>query len=230
MDLREIVNLCLIVSVMLVICIIPAMGDDKTSAYWLDKANRYYNAGSYDIVLLAVNKSLELDPSNIEAWKLKGDSFSALNMSKNALVCYSKVIELNTSAASIFAPKSGIAAPETERYYADQQYIQANFAGKFYSIMGYSSPDPGKKFLVIDLTIENHGYDSFDTDPYRFKVTADKVQYDIAGASYYLDSIGKAMLDSVTLRDGGKISGFLAYKFLQLRLTTHSPIPGKIMM
>lgn len=90
--------LCLVASILLVICIIPSTSDDKTAGYWLSKANSYYKAGSYDIVLLAVNKSLELDPSNKDAWKLKGDSFSALNMSKNALACYDKEDELNFSA------------------------------------------------------------------------------------------------------------------------------------
>jgi len=96
---------------------------------------------------------------------------------------------------------------------AAEQYIQIDKApGTKYQKIGYSSPDPGKMFLVIDLTIENHGYDSVDTNPYRFKVTVDNVQYDIAGVSYSLDSIDKAMLDSVTLKDGGKISGSLAFQ------------------
>jgi hypothetical protein len=95
---------------------------------------------------------------------------------------------------------------------AAEQYVQINYTGTSYNKIGYASPDPGKKFLVVDLTIENHGYDSIDTNPYRFKVTVDNVEYDITGASYSLDSIDKAKLDSVTLKDGGKISGSLAYQ------------------
>jgi hypothetical protein len=111
---------------------------------------------------------------------------------------------------------------------AAEQYVQINYAGTSYDKIGYSSPDPGKKFLVVDLAIENYGYDSVETNPYRFTVTIDNVEYDIAGVSYSLDSIGKAKLDNVKLKDGGKISGSLAYQVpaattsYSFRYTTYS--------
>ena len=69
-------------------------GEEFTADYWLEQANNYYSDESYDIALLSVNKSLEIDPINIEAWKVKGDSFYALGMYKDALDCYNKLTQV----------------------------------------------------------------------------------------------------------------------------------------
>jgi len=74
-----------------------SFGDEFSAIYWLEKADTYYNEGSFDIALLSINKSLELDPLNIAAWRIKGDSFYSMNMSIDAINCYSKIIDLNPS-------------------------------------------------------------------------------------------------------------------------------------
>ena len=56
--------------------------------------------------------------------------------------------------------------------------------------------------LVLDLTIENRGYESFKTSPDGFLVTVNDYPY------YYSDGD----LDTIELRDGEKISGEVAFQ------------------
>jgi len=94
-----------------------------------------------------------------------------------------------------------------------ESYINIYEDSTTYAKIGSSTPAPGKIYMVSDITIENHGYDEVETNPFRFKVVIDNVEYEPSSATYfYLEDIGKAALDSVTLRDGGKISGSLIYE------------------
>jgi len=80
------------------LCYISCSLGEYTADYWFENAKEYYNKGSYDISLLAVNKSLDIDPSNINAWMLKGDAFYASGMYKSALDAYSKAVDLDASS------------------------------------------------------------------------------------------------------------------------------------
>jgi hypothetical protein len=47
--------------------------------------------------------------------------------------------------------------------------------------------DAGKKFIVVEMTIENRGYEKFNTNPLYFSLTADHIKYSIDGGTYLLD-------------------------------------------
>jgi hypothetical protein len=71
--------------------------------------------------------------------------------------------------------------------------------------LGYSEADPGKQYVLVNIKVENHGYDAFKLDPYCFKMTVNKIVYD----RDYLGSMaenGYPPLEDVTLEDGGEIS------------------------
>ncbi len=72
----------------------------------------------------------------------------------------------------------------------------------------YSEAPQGKVYLIVTMTIENHGYKEFNTNPYTFKLIANNIKYDIAAESYSL----KDKLDTVDLLDGGSLKGSLAFE------------------
>ena len=119
-----------------------------------------------------------------------------------------KTIRIGVIVAAIIVPLLVIGGNVSA-----ESYINIYEDSTTYAKIGSSTPAPGKIYMVSDITIENHGYDEVETNPYRFKVSIDHVEYDHSSATYfYLEDIGKAALDSVTLRDGGKISGSLIYE------------------
>lgn len=48
---------------------------------------------------------------------------------------------------------------------ADEPYVLIKCHSFQLNKIGYSTPDPGKVFLVTNLQIENHGYDEFYVNP-----------------------------------------------------------------
>jgi hypothetical protein len=74
----------------------------------------------------------------------------------------------------------------------------------------YTEAGPGKVYLITNLQIENHGYDEFSVNPNYVKVETNNVQYDYSWVS--LDDLGLASLDSATLKDGGIITGAIAFE------------------
>lgn len=64
--------------------------------------------------------------------------------------------------------------------------------------------------LVVDLTIENGGYKSFNTSPSNFSVTVDNYSYPAAEND----------LQTVDLADGDKISGKLVFQVPPVAATT----------
>jgi hypothetical protein len=64
--LRSKIGLCLVLPIIALVFCSLSPGEEYTADYWLEKANNYYNEGSFDISLLSINKSLEIDPTNIE--------------------------------------------------------------------------------------------------------------------------------------------------------------------
>ena len=66
--------------------------------------------------------------------------------------------------------------------------------------------DPGYTFLVVNLEIENRGYDSFSTNPFFFSVVVSNVKYSTTFTM--LDN----QLKAVDLLNGGKVVGKLAFE------------------
>jgi hypothetical protein len=94
-----------------------------------------------------------------------------------------------------------------------EQYVQVDSSGQAINqISAYSTPDVGKIYLLVHITISNHGYDDVYTNPNNFQVEINKVKYGYDSASYSLSDIGKPKLDTAHLSDGGQISGYLVFQ------------------
>ncbi len=83
-----------------------------------------------------------------------------------------------------------------------------HFGGLTNMIGEYNEAPQGKKYMILTLEIENRGYNTFSTNPLYWKVEVDNIQYSISIATYSL--IDK--LDTVEIKDGGKIKGTLAFE------------------
>lgn len=104
-------------------------------------------------------------------------------------------------AAQPVSANSGITEP----------YVLIKCQGTLYSKIGqYTKADPGKTYLVTNLQIENHGYDDFSVNPNYVKVEINNVQYDYSWVG--IGDLGLASLDSATLKDGGIITGAVAFE------------------
>ena len=68
----------------------------------------------------------------------------------------------------------------------------------------------GNLTLVVDMTIENSGYESFDTSPANFSVVVSDYSYDAAGGD----------LQTIDLSDGDNISGKLTFQVPPVAATT----------
>jgi len=76
----------------------------------------------------------------------------------------------------------------------------------------YYPADPGKEYILVDINIENRGYDDgVYTNPWNFGLWVDNVKYSYDGTTSLLESIDEPELDTVTLEPGGKISGGLVF-------------------
>ena len=99
---------------------------------------------------------------------------------------------------------------------SDGSYIQIkkmnNCQGTEYSEIGSAKPSDGNIFLVVGLIIENHGYDSFSLDPSSFSIVVNNFGYRNSPATYYLDKVGKKILPSGNLNNGGSIDGYVAFE------------------
>ena len=95
-----------------------------------------------------------------------------------------------------------------------EQYVQVDSSGQAINhISPYSTPNVGKIYLLVHITIANHGYDDVYTNPNNFRVEVNKVKYGYDSASFSLDQIGKPILDAnAHLSDGGQISGYLVFQ------------------
>jgi len=76
----------------------------------------------------------------------------------------------------------------------------------------YSTAEPGKTFLLVDITVANHGYESVNTNPNYFQVEVNNVRYDYDTATYSIPEMGLPKLDNADVGDGGQISGYLAFQ------------------
>jgi len=92
------------------------------------------------------------------------------------------------------------------------QYILLNRSAELMHYIGdYTKSASGKTFLVIEMTLENHGYKTFSINPNYFAVVIDSVAYPYDSATFLTPS----PLTSVSLLDGGKASGYLVFQIPQ---------------
>lgn len=89
------------------------------------------------------------------------------------------------------------------------KYVLLNHSGELTDYIGrYTEANSGKTFLVIEMELENRGYNTVDINPNYFAVVIDKVAYPYDKATYSTES----PLDTVALLDGGKTSGYLVFQ------------------
>lgn len=94
---------------------------------------------------------------------------------------------------------------------AQEKYVQLDTdPGTILHKIGYSEADPGKEYMLVKISVENHGYEEFDLDPSCFKMTVNKIIYD----REYMSSLaeeGYPPLEDVALADGGELSGYIVF-------------------
>jgi len=78
------------------VCSSPAPGEDQSGG-WLGKAINFYSSESYELALLYVNKSLDIDPGYPDAWDLKGYILSDLGRYEEAADCFSRSLDIDPS-------------------------------------------------------------------------------------------------------------------------------------
>jgi len=123
----------------------------------------------------------------------------------------------SSADASIFSSWSGsksvtinptpTATPTPSPPSPTKQIIIKYSATTMTQIGSWDKADEGYTYLVLDLDIENDGYDSFSTNPFYFCVIVNNVKYDSAFVFELEDE-----LKLVDLLDGGRVSGKLAFE------------------
>ena len=74
--------------------------------------------------------------------------------------------------------------------------------------IGFFTPQPGYTYLIVDLEIENRGYESFSTGHWWFDVIVERVKYSSTATAFLTQN----SLKDVDLLDGGKVSGRIAFE------------------
>ncbi len=69
------------------------------------------------------------------------------------------------------------------------------------------TPDPGNVWLVINMTITNKGYTSFNTNPNYFTITINNIKYSYDGETF---SYGN--WNTVDILNGGSYTGSLVFQ------------------
>lgn len=94
----------------------------------------------------------------------------------------------------------------------DEKYILWDYSAYTTNQIGYFEANPGYTYMVVDIELENHGYSEFDVNPFYFEAVINKIQYQCDTPTFD-ESINT--LPTVTLQDGGAISGQLVYQVLK---------------
>jgi hypothetical protein len=71
-----------------------------------------------------------------------------------------------------------------------------------------SEPDPGGVFLIVDMTIQNNGYSTFDNSETYFNVIVDRVSFDVD----YWETMVLGNWKTVDIYDGGIYEGTLVFE------------------
>lgn len=68
----------------------------NTASYWMNQANNYYLAGSYQNAVTMYNRALSIDPNLADAWLNLGNSLYFLSRYDEAVAAYDQVIKLDS--------------------------------------------------------------------------------------------------------------------------------------
>jgi hypothetical protein len=93
-----------------------------------------------------------------------------------------------------------------------EQHVLIGYSGQIINQISSQTPDIGKAFLLVELTIANSGYDNVSINSDNFKVEINDVMYSYDRSSDLLYKIGKPALGTVELDDGERISGYLVFQ------------------
>ena len=122
------------------------------------------------------------------------------------------VIVVFMSGAGVFgcvsstpSPRGQPSAPSTSE--ATKRIIIEYSSITTQQIGEWNKAKPGYVYLVLDLHIENQGYDSFSTNPLNFSVVVNNVEYNVA---FVVGLENK--LKAVDLLSGGKARGTLVFE------------------
>ena len=86
-----------------------------TAGDWIKQSGDIYKAGNYTEALVAIDKAIEIDPSNATAWYEKGQINLAEHKYDNALIAYEKSLIINPNGADAWNGKA-VALKELGRY------------------------------------------------------------------------------------------------------------------
>lgn len=118
-----------------------------SSTDWLNKSLISYARSNYEISLLSVEKSLEVDPKNYRASILKGHILSAMGEPMEAMDCYDKAISLDPLKSDAWYSK-GVVLDDLGRY---------NEALNCYNIAVKITPYDQNIWNSMGITLRNLG-------------------------------------------------------------------------
>lgn len=92
----------------------------------------------------------------------------------------------------------------------DERFINITYSHKVNDYVGMrkSGSSSGMTYLFVTMNIENHGYKSFNVNPYNWNVEIDKIQYNHHWVTYDL----KDQLSTQNIMNGGKLIGSIAFE------------------
>jgi hypothetical protein len=92
----------------------------------------------------------------------------------------------------------------------DERSIDITYFHKINNYVGMreSGSSSGMTYLFITMTIENHGYHSFNVNPYNWAVEINNIRYSHHWVTYDL----KDRLSTQDIMDGGSLTGSIAFE------------------
>jgi hypothetical protein len=200
----------IIIGLFIFLAVLGAMfGSDDTSRSDANTKTAYTQDGKNFV-------SKERVDENIEYGYAKDGDYKEVQVPLNTVIVGASVVPSSKQEEKTTQTQtqSSASTPKqtTTKSTSDDIYVHVQHSGQQMNKIGYSTPDPGKVYLVVNLNLENHGYSGVDTNPNNFKIEANSIEYGYSPATYSLPDAGYPKLDTVTLKDGGKISGRLAFE------------------
>jgi len=130
-----------------------------------------------------------------------------------ATIVLSGCVENESTPNTIIIPTETIIIPTetiSKQTAIPVGYISINFSKKIQEYVGMKEhpSNNGMVYLIITYHIENHGYDSFNVNPYYWKCIVNNIQYEHDVATYYLND----HFSTQEILDNGKISGSIAFQ------------------
>jgi tetratricopeptide (TPR) repeat protein len=89
------------VLILLLISAHSVVAEDESGG-WLGKAVSFYSEGSYELAILYVNKSLDIDPAYPDAWNLRGYIQSDLGRYREAADSFNRSLAIDPSDPHIW--------------------------------------------------------------------------------------------------------------------------------